>query len=71
MGIWYWKKFLIMKSKVQKLSILFAFVTLFIGSALFMYFKYIDGQPKMNFDTPRTDVDPIKFDSALKAKYKK
>ncbi len=60
-----------MKSKVQKLSILFIFVSLFIGSALFMYFKFIHGQPKMNFETPRTEVDPVKFDSALQAKYKK
>lgn len=71
MGIWYRKKFLIMKSKIQKLSILFIFVTLFVGSALFMYFKFIHGQPKMRFDAPRTEIDPVKFDSALQAKYKK
>jgi len=60
-----------MKSKKTKILILLTFVTLFVGSALFMYFNFIHGKPKMRFDQPRTEVDPVKFDSALKAKYKK
>lgn len=57
-----------MKSKSAKLLILFTFVTLFIGSALFMYFNFIHDKPRMKFTEPRTEIDPVKFDSLLKVK---
>lgn len=57
-----------MKSKSQKLIILFLFVFLFAGSAIFMYFKYIHNQPKIKIVAPKTDVDQLRFDSMLRAK---
>jgi hypothetical protein len=44
---------------------LIGFVTLFVGSALFMYFKYIHNKPKIKIIAPKTEVDPMKFDSLL------
>jgi len=57
-----------MKSKTQKLLILFLFAVLFAGSALFMYFKYIHNQPRIKIIAPKTEVDELKFDSILRAK---
>jgi hypothetical protein len=54
-----------MKSQIKKLAVLIGFVGLFIGSALWMYFKYIHNKPKIKIIAPKTTVDPIKFDSVL------
>lgn len=56
-----------MKSRTKFLILLFTFLVLFVGASLFMYFKYIHNKPKVKIIAPRTEVDPIKFDSALKA----
>lgn len=55
-----------MKSKKSKLIVLFIFVFLFIGSALFMYFKYIHKKPKIEIVAPRKDQFNQKLDSMLK-----
>lgn len=57
-----------MKSRSKILISLVLFLILFIGGSLFMYFKYIHDKPKIRIIEHRTEVDPIKFDSALKAK---
>ena len=54
-----------MKNQFKKLAVLIGFVTLFVGSALFMYFKYILNKPKIKIIAPKTEVDPMKFDSLL------
>jgi hypothetical protein len=54
-----------MKNQFKKLAVLIGFVTLFVGSALFMYFKYIHNKPKIKIIAPKTEVDPMKFDSLL------
>jgi hypothetical protein len=56
-----------MKSKKIKIIILLGFLTLFVGSALTMYFKYVHNQPKIKIIAPRTEYDPIKVDSALRS----
>ncbi|MES2619152.1 MAG: hypothetical protein V4613_14840 [Bacteroidota bacterium] len=56
-----------MKSKSAKLLILFTFVALFIGSALFMYFKYVHNRPKIKVVAPRTEIDQMKLDSAIRS----
>jgi hypothetical protein len=56
-----------MKSKKIKIIILLGFLTLFIGSALTMYFKYVYKQPRIKIIAPRTEYDPIKVDSALRS----
>ncbi len=43
------------------------FLTLFVGSALTMYFKYVYKQPRIKIIAPRTEYDPIKVDSALRS----
>jgi hypothetical protein len=54
-----------MKNQFIKLAVLVGFVTLFVGSALFMYFKFIHNKPKIKIIAPKTEVDPMKFDSLL------
>ena len=54
-----------MKNQFKKLGVLIGFVTLFVGSALFMYFKFIHNKPKIKIIAPKTEVDPMKFDSLL------
>jgi len=54
-----------MKNQLKKLAVLIGFFTLFVGSALFMYFNYIHNMPKIKIVQPKTEVDPIKFDSLL------
>lgn len=54
-----------MVSKSKKLIIAFSFLILFFGSAGFMYFKYIHNKPKIKIIAPKTEVDPMKFDSLL------
>jgi hypothetical protein len=54
-----------MKIQFIKLAVLIGFVSLFMGSALFMYFKYIHNKPKIKIIAPKTEVDPMKFDSLL------
>ncbi len=54
-----------MKNQFKKLAVLIGFVTLFVGSALFMYFKYLHNKPKIKIIAPKTEVDPMKFDSLL------
>lgn len=54
-----------MESKGKKLLILFIFIVLFFGSALFMYFRYIHNKPKIKIVAPKTEVDPLLFDSML------
>lgn len=54
-----------MKNQFKKLAVLVVFVSLFVGSALFMYFKFIYNKPKIKIVQPKTEVDPIKFDSLL------
>jgi hypothetical protein len=48
-----------------------AFFVFFFGGAAFMYYMYIHDKPKIKIIAPRTDVDPMKFDSALIEKHKK
>lgn len=55
-----------MKSKSAKIFILLAFIALFVGSALFMYFKYVHNKPKIKVVAPRTKIDERKLDSALR-----
>ena len=57
-----------MKSKSQKLIVIVLFVTLFAGSALFMYFKFIHNKPRITIVAPKTEDDELKFDSLLRAK---
>jgi hypothetical protein len=54
-----------MKNQLKKLAVLIGFFTLFVGSALFMYFNYIHNMPKIKIVQPKTEVDPMKFDSLL------
>ena len=54
-----------MKNQFKKLAVLIVFVSLFVGSALFMYFNYIHNKPKIKIVQPKTEVDPMKFDSLL------
>lgn len=54
-----------MQNQFKKIAVLLGFLTLFIGSALFMYFKYIHNKPKIRIIAPKTEVDPMKFDSLL------
>lgn len=54
-----------MQSKIKKLGILFGFVALFAGSALFMYFRFIHNKPRIRIIAPKTEVDPLQFDSVL------
>lgn len=54
-----------MQNQIKKIAVLLGFLTLFVGSALFMYFKYIHNKPKIRIVAPRTEVDPMKFDSLL------
>lgn len=60
-----------MESKGKKLLVLFIFVVLFFGSAFFMYFKYIHNKPKIKIVAPKTEVDPLLFDSLLIEKNKR
>jgi hypothetical protein len=59
-----------MKIQFIKLAVLIGFVSLFMGSALFMYFKYIHNKPKIKIIAPKTEVDPMQFDSLLYEKNK-
>jgi|APGre2960657444_1045066.scaffolds.fasta_scaffold622464_2 hypothetical protein len=59
-----------MKNQFIKLGVLIGFFTLFVGSALFMYVKFIHNKPKIKIIAPKTEVDPIKFDSLLYEKNK-
>jgi hypothetical protein len=54
-----------MQNQFKKIAVLIGFLTLFVGSALFMYFKYIHNKPKIRIIAPKTEVDPMKFDSLL------
>jgi hypothetical protein len=54
-----------MQNQIKKIAVLLGFLTLFVGSALFMYFKYIHNKPKIRIVAPKTEVDPMKFDSLL------
>jgi hypothetical protein len=54
-----------MKNQIIKLLVLLGFVSIFVGSALFMYFKFIHNKPKIKIVQPKTEVDPMKFDSLL------
>jgi hypothetical protein len=54
-----------MKNQFKKLAVFIGFMTLFFGSALLMYFKYIHNKPKIKIVQPKTEVDPMKFDSLL------
>ena len=66
MGDWYRKIVLMsMQSKVKKIAVLLTFLGLFVGSALYMYFKFIHQKPRIKIIAPKTEVDPIKFDSVL------
>lgn len=40
-------------------------MALFVGSALFMYFKYIHNKPKIEIIAPKTEINPMQFDSLL------
>lgn len=55
-----------MNSKKSKIIILSTFVLVFIGSALFMYFKYIHNKPKIIIVAPKKDQFNQKLDSLLK-----
>ena len=54
-----------MQNQFKKIAVLLGFLTLFVGSALYMYFKYIHNKPKIRIVAPKTEVDPMKFDSLL------
>jgi hypothetical protein len=60
-----------MNIQTKKLLVFLAFFVLFFGGAAFMYYRYVANQPKIKVIAPRTDVDPMKFDSALIEKHKK
>ncbi len=60
-----------MNIQTKKILVFLSFFILFFGGAAFMYFKYIHNRPKIRVVAPRTEVDPIKFDSLLQAKQKK
>ena len=55
-----------MKSKKSKIIILLTFVFLFLGSALFMYFKYIHNKPKIEIVAPKKDKFNQELDSLLR-----
>lgn len=59
-----------MNNKGIKLAVLLGFLSLFIGSALWMYFTFIHNKPKIKIIAPKTEVDPMKFDSLLFEKNK-
>ena len=59
-----------MNKQFSKIAVLLGFITIFIGSALFMYFKFIHNKPKIKIIAPKTEVDPMKFDSLLFEKNK-
>ena len=54
-----------MKNKAIKISVFVGFMALFVGSALFMYFKYIHNKPKIEIIAPKTEINPMQFDSLL------
>jgi len=60
-----------MNIQTKKILVFLSFFVLFFGGAAFMYYRYIYNKPKIKIIAPRTDIDPIKFDSALEAKHKK
>ncbi len=60
-----------MNVQTKKILVFTGFFILFFGGAAFMYYKFVYNKPKIKIIAPRTDVDPIKFDSALQEKHRK
>jgi hypothetical protein len=60
-----------MNIQTKKILVFLSFFVLFFGGAAFMYYKYIHNKPKIKIIAPKTEVDPIKFDSLLKEQHKK
>jgi hypothetical protein len=59
-----------MNIQTKKILVFLSFFILFFGGAAFMYYKFIHNRPKIRVIAPRTEVDPLKFDSLLLEKQK-
>ncbi|MDP2176068.1 MAG: hypothetical protein Q8K70_09185 [Bacteroidota bacterium] len=59
-----------MSNSGKQIAVFIAFLGIFLGSALVMYNHYIKDKPRIKVVSPRTDVDPVLFDSLLIEKNK-
>jgi hypothetical protein len=59
-----------MSNSGKQIAVFITFLGLFLGSALLMYNHYIKDKPRIKVVAPRTDVDPVLFDSLLIEKNK-
>lgn len=59
-----------MNQSGKKTAIALLFMGLFLSSALIMYNSFIKNKPRIKIIAPKTDIDPLKFDSLLIEKNK-
>ncbi len=59
-----------MNQSGKKIAIALLFMGLFLSSALIMYNSFIKNKPRIKVIAPKTDIDPLKFDSLLIEKNK-
>jgi len=52
----------------KKLTAMLLFLGLFVGGSLIMFNIFVKNKPQIKIIAPRTDVNPLAFDSLLKVR---
>lgn len=52
----------------KKLTIMLLFLGLFVGGSIIMFNIFVKNKPQIKIIAPRTDVNPLEFDSLLKVR---
>ncbi len=52
----------------KKLTAMLLFLGLFVGGSLIMFNIFVKNKPQIKIIAPRTDVNPLVFDSLLKVR---
>jgi len=52
----------------KKLTAMLLFLGLFVGGSLIMFNIFVKNKPQIKIIAPRTDVNPLEFDSLLKVR---